>query len=70
MARGFAKLHTAANTAPRAAREDPELLCDHILKVCLPDGGPGVAGAGSGRAAGPSGRATGEDIVLMAVRFE
>ncbi|MDF3290851.1 PP2C family protein-serine/threonine phosphatase [Streptomyces silvisoli] len=53
--RAFALLHAAAADAPRAAREDPELLADHMLRVCLPDERetPGV-----------------DDIVLLATRFD
>ncbi|MCQ4042976.1 serine/threonine-protein phosphatase [Streptomyces rubrisoli] len=53
--RAFALLHAAAADAPRAAREDPELLADHVLRVCLPDE-PGAPGE--------------DDIVLLAARFD
>ncbi len=53
--RAFALLHAAAADAPRAAQEDPELLADHMLRVCLPDG----------RAAPGD-----DDIVLLAARFD
>lgn len=51
--RAFTLLHTAALGAPRAVREDPELLVDHVLHRCLPDGGQQCA----------------EDVVLLAARF-
>ncbi|MEU6896465.1 PP2C family protein-serine/threonine phosphatase [Streptomyces virginiae] len=55
MDRAYARLHAAAAGVPRAAREDPAALCDHILRTVLPDGGPSDAP---------------EDIVLLAARFE
>lgn len=55
MDRAYARLHAAAAGAPRAAREDPAALCDHILRTVLPDGRPTDAP---------------EDIVLLAARFE
>jgi hypothetical protein len=54
--RAFTMLHTAAACATRHLREDPELLVDHILRTCLPDG--------RAEADDP------EDIVLLAVHFE
>ncbi|MFJ3974666.1 PP2C family protein-serine/threonine phosphatase [Streptomyces sp. NPDC090021] len=55
MDRAYARLHAAAAGVPRAAREDPAALCDHILRTVLPDGRPTDAP---------------EDIVLLAARFE
>ncbi|MFE1825650.1 PP2C family protein-serine/threonine phosphatase [Streptomyces yangpuensis] len=55
MDRAYARLHAAAAGVPRAAREDPAALCDHILRTVLPDGRPADAP---------------EDIVLLAARFE
>ncbi|MDT0318100.1 PP2C family protein-serine/threonine phosphatase [Streptomyces millisiae] len=57
MDRAFARLGTAARTAPPAARADPEALLDHVLATMLPD--PGGAGT-----AAPA-----EDVVLLAARF-
>ena len=53
--RAFALLHAAAADAPRAVQEDPELLTDHMLRVCLPD---------ERDARGD------DDIVLLAARFD
>lgn len=53
--RAFARLHAAAQSAPRSAREDPELLADHVLDTVLPDGLDRAGGV--------------EDLVLLAVRF-
>ncbi|MEU9230941.1 PP2C family protein-serine/threonine phosphatase [Streptomyces subrutilus] len=55
MDRAYARLHAAAASVPRTAREDPAALCDHILRTVLPEGDP--AGLP-------------EDIVLLAARFE
>jgi serine phosphatase RsbU (regulator of sigma subunit) len=79
----FAILQAAAARAPREAREDPDLLCAHLLASCVPDaagtapeGEPeGVAsGQGGGRVQTPvrlRETAPGdEDIVLLAVRFD
>ncbi|AEW95372.1 PP2C family protein-serine/threonine phosphatase [Streptantibioticus cattleyicolor] len=54
--RAFALLHAAAAGAPRTARADPDLLVDHVLEVCLPDG--------RDRMDSP------EDVVLLAARFD
>lgn len=54
--RAFAMLHSAAATAPRAARADPELLADHVVHALLPDGHDVVDSP--------------EDVVLLATRFE
>jgi serine phosphatase RsbU (regulator of sigma subunit) len=53
--RAFASLHAAAACATQHLREDPELLVDHILRTCLPDGRAEADDA--------------EDIVLLAARF-
>ncbi|MBV9022451.1 MAG: serine/threonine-protein phosphatase [Streptomycetaceae bacterium] len=53
--RAFAMLHAAAAYATRHVREDPELLVDHILRTCLPDGRAEADDA--------------EDIVLLAAHF-
>ncbi|MEU9142390.1 PP2C family protein-serine/threonine phosphatase [Streptomyces sp. NPDC048349] len=55
MDRAYARLHAAAAAVPRAAREDPAALCDHILRTVLPEGEPADLP---------------EDVVLLAARFE
>ncbi|MGP4043471.1 PP2C family protein-serine/threonine phosphatase [Streptomyces sp. 2A115] len=55
MDRAFARLHAAANSAPRAAREDPEMLVDHVLRTVLPNGLDRAGGS--------------EDVVVLAARF-
>ncbi|MFH8991991.1 PP2C family protein-serine/threonine phosphatase [Streptomyces sp. NPDC017940] len=62
MDRAFARLHAAAVGVPKAAREDPGAVADHILRTMLPagpDAPNSVHGADSE-----------EDVVLLAVRFE
>ncbi|MFD8534620.1 PP2C family protein-serine/threonine phosphatase [Streptomyces rubrogriseus] len=54
--RAFARLHAAAAGVPRAARQDPDAVVEHVLRTVLPDG---KAEADSE-----------EDVVLLAVRFE
>ncbi|WNI16538.1 PP2C family protein-serine/threonine phosphatase [Actinacidiphila sp. ITFR-21] len=54
--RAFAHLHAAAQSAPRAVREDPERLADHVLHALLPDGLDRADGV--------------EDLVLLVTRFE
>ncbi len=54
--RAFARLLTAAQSAPRAVREDPEQLADHVLRLVLPDGLDRADGV--------------EDLVLLVVRFD
>ncbi|MGG8409146.1 PP2C family protein-serine/threonine phosphatase [Streptomyces sp. 12297] len=56
MDRAFARLHAAAASTPRSAREDPAALCDHILRTVLPGGRDAVD--------------SDEDIVLLAARFD
>nr|WP_256103796.1 GAF domain-containing SpoIIE family protein phosphatase [Streptomyces sp. ODS05-4] len=51
--RGFARLHAAAATVPRADRADPGAVADHVLHTLLPDGAP-----------------AGEDVVILAARFD
>ena len=53
--RAFALVQAAAVGAPRSVRRDPDLLVDHVLHCCLPDG------AGARRE---------EDVVLLAARFD
>ncbi|MFI2507959.1 PP2C family protein-serine/threonine phosphatase [Streptomyces sp. NPDC018972] len=54
--RAFARLHAAAASVPRALRRDPGAVADHVLRVVLPESA-GTADSG-------------EDVVLLAVRFE
>ncbi|GGL33761.1 hypothetical protein GCM10010095_18880 [Streptomyces anthocyanicus] len=54
--RAFARLHAAAAGVPRADRQDPDAVVEHVLRTVLPDG---KAEADSE-----------EDVVLLAVRFE
>ncbi|MEU0443961.1 PP2C family protein-serine/threonine phosphatase [Streptomyces tendae] len=54
--RAFARLHAAAAGVPRAARQDPDAVVEHVLRTVLPGG---KAEAHSE-----------EDVVLLAVRFE
>ncbi len=56
MDRAFARLHAAAASVPRALREDPAQIADHVLRTVLPDG---LDTADSD-----------EDVVLLAARFE
>ncbi|MFC7973874.1 PP2C family protein-serine/threonine phosphatase [Streptomyces cinereoruber] len=54
--RAFARLHAAASSVPRADRSDPGAVADHVLRTLLPGGlDPAVEG---------------EDVVLLAARFE
>ncbi|MFF1476197.1 PP2C family protein-serine/threonine phosphatase [Streptomyces sp. NPDC058301] len=55
MDRAFARLHAAAASVPRAARDDPGAIADHVLRTVLP-GGLDASGGG-------------EDVVLLAARF-
>ncbi|MGV9551380.1 PP2C family protein-serine/threonine phosphatase, partial [Streptomyces ardesiacus] len=54
--RAFARLHAAAAGVPRAARQDPDAVVEHVLRTVLPGG---KAEADSE-----------EDVVLLAVRFD
>ncbi|MFJ3922373.1 PP2C family protein-serine/threonine phosphatase [Streptomyces sp. NPDC090022] len=56
MDRAYARLHAAAASVPRAVRDDPAAICDHVLRTVLPDGQD-------------AGEST-EDIVLLAARFD
>ncbi|MFP1626090.1 PP2C family protein-serine/threonine phosphatase [Streptomyces sp. 5K101] len=56
MDRAFARLHAAASSVPKATRNDPAAIADHVLHTMLPKG--------LDRAAG------GEDVVLLAARFD
>ncbi|MEV3930975.1 PP2C family protein-serine/threonine phosphatase [Streptomyces sp. NPDC049944] len=53
--RAFARLHAAAAGVPKALRQDPGMVADHILRVVLPDGLDGSDGT--------------EDVALLAARF-
>ncbi|MFI8399367.1 PP2C family protein-serine/threonine phosphatase [Streptomyces sp. NPDC085463] len=54
--RAFARLHAAAASVPGADRSDPGAVADHVLRALLPEGlDPAVEG---------------EDVVLLAARFE
>ncbi|MEU1211097.1 PP2C family protein-serine/threonine phosphatase [Streptomyces sp. NPDC005790] len=54
--RAFARLRSAAAGVPKALRQDPGAVADHILRAVLPDG----AGHDDGT----------EDVVLLAARFD
>ncbi|MBE4734694.1 MULTISPECIES: PP2C family protein-serine/threonine phosphatase [Streptomyces] len=54
--RAFTRLHAAAAGVPRALRDDPGALADHILRTMLPGGLDEAHGT--------------EDVVLLAARFE
>ncbi|MEU9865780.1 PP2C family protein-serine/threonine phosphatase [Streptomyces sp. NPDC047971] len=56
MDRAFARLHAAAASVPKAARTDPGAIADHVLRTLLPEG--------------LDHDADGEDVVLLAARFE
>ncbi|MFD5110759.1 PP2C family protein-serine/threonine phosphatase [Streptomyces sp. NPDC058391] len=56
MDRAFARLRAAAASVPRALRGDPGAVADHVLRTVLPEG---LGAAGSG-----------DDIVLLAARFD
>ncbi|MFH9938572.1 PP2C family protein-serine/threonine phosphatase [Streptomyces murinus] len=56
MDRAFARLHTAAASVPRALRQDPGAVADHVLRMVLPDG-PDTADSTA-------------DVVLLAARFD
>ncbi|MFI7339308.1 PP2C family protein-serine/threonine phosphatase [Streptomyces sp. NPDC050085] len=56
MDRAFARLHAAASSVPKAIRDDPGSIADHVLRAVLPDGLDAVD--------------SDEDVVLLAARFE
>ncbi|MFC9340013.1 PP2C family protein-serine/threonine phosphatase [Streptomyces sp. NPDC057020] len=56
MDRAFARLHAAASSVPRADRGDPGAVADHVLRAMLPEGLDTAA--------------DGEDVVLLAARFD
>ncbi|MFD9790798.1 PP2C family protein-serine/threonine phosphatase [Streptomyces sp. NPDC059070] len=55
MDRAFARLHAAAASVPKTARDDPDAVADHVLRTVLPDGLDASDGT--------------EDVVLLAARF-
>ncbi|WP_434592213.1 PP2C family protein-serine/threonine phosphatase [Streptomyces sp. A5-4] len=56
MDRAFARLHAAAASVPRAVRDDPGAIADHVLAAMLPEGHDSSDPV--------------EDIVLLAARFD
>ncbi|GGW52524.1 hypothetical protein GCM10010503_31970 [Streptomyces lucensis JCM 4490] len=56
MDRAFARLHAAAASVPRALRQDPGAVADHVLRAVLPDGLDTADSV--------------EDVVLLAARFD
>jgi hypothetical protein len=56
MDRGFARLHSAAASVPRALRHDAGFVADHVLRTVLPDGLDLADGT--------------EDVVILAARFD
>ncbi len=56
MDRAFARLHAAAAGVPKADRTDPGAIADHVLRTLLPEGLDHAV--------------DGEDVVLLAARFE
>ncbi|MGV9882503.1 PP2C family protein-serine/threonine phosphatase [Streptomyces sp. NPDC003006] len=56
MDRAFARLHAAAASVPKAIKDDPGAIADHVLRTVLPDGLDTVDSE--------------EDVVLLAARFE
>lgn len=56
MDRAFARLHAAAASVPKAVRDDPGAIADHVLRTVLPEGQETADG--------------GADVVLLAARFE
>ncbi len=56
MDRAFARLHAAAASVPKTARDDPAAIAGHVLRTMLPEG--------------LDEDGTGEDVVLLAARFD
>ncbi|MFG2838527.1 PP2C family protein-serine/threonine phosphatase [Streptomyces zaomyceticus] len=54
--RAFARLHAAASSVPKADLRDPGAIADHVLRTLLPEGLDTMT--------------HGEDVVLLAARFE
>ncbi|MEU0136793.1 PP2C family protein-serine/threonine phosphatase [Streptomyces sp. NPDC006296] len=59
--RAFARLRSAAAGVPKALRQDPGAVADHILRAVLPDGRDDDGRDGDGRT---------EGVALLAVRFD
>ncbi|MFJ3905102.1 PP2C family protein-serine/threonine phosphatase [Streptomyces sp. NPDC090025] len=72
MDRAFARLHAAAAGVPKADRADPGAVADHVLRTLLPEGLDGRGGwdGRDGRDGRDGMDAGGEDVVLLAARFE
>ncbi|WP_344318856.1 PP2C family protein-serine/threonine phosphatase, partial [Streptomyces yatensis] len=62
MDRAFTRLQTAAASAPKGVRGDPDAFADHVLRTVLPDGPAAPAGR-------PSEDGT-EDLVLLVAHFD
>ncbi len=62
MDRAFTRLHTAAASAPKGVRGDPDAFADHVLRTVLPDGPTAPVGR-------PSEDGT-EDLVLLVAHFD
>jgi hypothetical protein len=62
MDRAFTRLHTAAASAPKGVRGDPDAFADHVLRTVLPDGPAAPVGR-------PSEDGT-EDLVLLVAHFD
>ncbi|MFD5391004.1 GAF domain-containing SpoIIE family protein phosphatase [Streptomyces sp. NPDC127074] len=62
MDRAFTRLHTAAASAPKGVRADPDAFADHVLRTVLPDGPAAPVGR-------PSEDGT-EDLVLLVAHFD
>ncbi len=56
MDRAFARLHAAAASVPKALRDDPGAIADHVLRTVLTDGRDEAD--------------SDEDVVLLAARFD
>ncbi len=56
MDRALERLHAAAAGVPKVLRQDPGAVADHVLRTVLPDG---LDGGGDG-----------EDVVVLAARFD
>ncbi|WP_405599751.1 serine/threonine-protein phosphatase [Streptomyces sp. NBC_01410] len=56
MDRAFARLHAAAASVPKSLRDDPGAIAEHVLRTVLPEGLDEAD--------------TGEDVVLLAARFD
>ncbi|ASQ95673.1 PP2C family protein-serine/threonine phosphatase [Streptomyces sp. 11-1-2] len=62
MDRAFTRLHTAAASAPKGVRGDPDAFADHVLRTVLPDGPAAPVGR-------PSEDGT-DDLVLLVAHFD